>query len=330
MKAVHYNRNGGPEVMEYGSLPDPETGKDTVLIAVEWISIEGGDLLNRQVTPPPHTPFVPGYQAAGTVAAVGADVTRFKVGDPVVGFNWSGSHAELFAVPEHYAYNVPDGLDLRHAATIPVAFGTAHDSLFEYGEMAEGDFVLVQGAAGGVGLAAVQFASQAGARVIGTASSRDRLDRIIPFGLHHGIDYKTEDIASRCKEITGGKGVDLVLDLAGGKGKEALMQAVRPHGRYCVIGASSGELPSFSFFELIRKALHVVGISFGRDMHTPRAHALLASIGEQMARGEIEMPIAAEFVLSDAVEAHRFVAEGHPFGRVVMRVDSGAHLAPYS
>ncbi|WP_039857503.1 quinone oxidoreductase family protein, partial [Novosphingobium pentaromativorans] len=99
MKAVYYFENGGPQVMQYGDLPDPEVGPGTVLIAVEWVSIEGGDLLNRLVAPPPSTPFVPGYQAAGTVIAAGSDVTRFKEGDKVVGFNWHGSHAELFAVP---------------------------------------------------------------------------------------------------------------------------------------------------------------------------------------------------------------------------------------
>jgi NADPH:quinone reductase-like Zn-dependent oxidoreductase len=320
MKAVHYSRNGGPEVMAFGDRPDPTVGDDTVLIAVEWISIEGGDLLNRLVSPPQHMPFVPGYQAAGTVAAVGSRVTRFRPGDRVVGFNWHGSHAELFAVPEHHAYPLPDNLDPRLAATIPVAFGTAHDSLHEYGAVKPGEAVLVQGAAGGVGLAAVQFAAKAGAVVIGTASGRDRLEKIVPFGLDHAIDYRTEDIAARCREITGGKGVDLVLDLAGGRGKDALLRAVRSHGRYAVIGAATGTLPSFGFFELIRGALHVIGISFGRDMHTARVHTLLADIFRQVVAGALRMPIAAEFALADAAEAHRFVAEGHPFGRVVLKV----------
>ena len=320
MKAVYYFENGGPEVMQYGDLPDPEVGPKTVLVAVEWISIEGGDLLNRLVSPPSKTPFVPGYQASGKVLAVGSEVTRFKEGDKVIGFDWHGSHAELFAVPEHYAYPVPEGLDLQQAATIPVAFGTAHDSLFHFGQVQPGEFVLVQGAAGGVGLAAVQLASQAGAVVIGTASSRERLERIVPFGLHHGIDYRTEDIAARCKEITGGNGVDLILDLAGGQGKDALISAIRPHGRYAVIGAATGNLPSFGFFELIRKAMHVYGISFGREMNTERAHALLADIARRMASGNLQMPIDAEFDLSDAVAAHRHVAEGHPFGRVLMKV----------
>lgn len=211
-------------------------------------------------------------------------------------------------------------MDLRLAAVVPVAFGTAHDALFEYGDMKSGDTVLIQGAAGGVGLAALQFAAKAGAVVIGTASGRERLERLVPFGLQHGIDYRSEDIAARCKEITEGKGVDLVLDLAGGQGKDVLLRAIKPHGRYAVIGAAGGTPPTFTFAELIRKALHVVGISFGRDMHTPRVHSLLAEIIGQVHEGKLQMPIAAEFALADAVEAHRFVAEAHPFGRVLMRV----------
>lgn len=322
MKAIHYARNGGPEVLEYGELSAPDIGSDTVLIAVEWVSIEGGDLLNRLVTPPPHVPFVPGYQAAGIVAATGDGVTRFKPGDRVVGFNWSGSHAELFAVPEHYAYAVPDGLELRLAATVPVAFGTASDALFEYGGLQRSETVLIQGAAGGVGLAAVQLAAQAGARVIGTASSSERLARIEPFGSHHGIDYRTENIATRCLDLTEGKGVDIVLDLAGGRGKDALIAALRPHGRYMVIGAATGELPSFGFFELIRHALCVHGVSFGRDMHTDRVRTLIADLFARMRDGTLTMPIDAEFALADAGAAHRHVAEHHPFGRVLLRANT--------
>lgn len=319
MKSVWYNENGGPEVLHYGELPDPAVGAKTVLIRVEVISIEGGDLLNRIHTPPRAVPFVPGYQAAGTVIAVGDQVSRFQPGDRVVGFDWNGSHAELFAVPEHYCYPIPEDMDLTLAAVVPIAFGTAYDALFTYGALQPGETVLVQGAAGGVGLAAVQLATQAGATVIGTACSPERLARVAALGMHHGIDYKQEDIAGRCREITGGKGVDLVLDLAGGQGKDALVDALRGHGRYAVIGAAEGTLPSFGFFELIRKAMQVIGISFGRDMHTPRVHALLAELFAKVHAGTLSMPIEREFALSEAVAAHRFVGESHPFGRVVMR-----------
>lgn len=319
MKAAYYFENGGPEVLQYGELPDPEVGPKTVLVRVAWISIEGGDLLNRIHTPPRTRPFVPGYQVAGTVEAVGSDVTRFKAGDKVVAFNWGGSHAELFATPEHYVYPVPAGADLRKVSTVPVAFGTAHDALFEYGGLKPGEHVLIQGAAGGVGIAAVQLAAQAGAVVIGTLSGVERRERLQQFGAHHLIDYKLENITERCNEITGGKGVDLVLDLAGGQGKDLLVAALKPHGRYAVIGAAEGTLPRFEFFELIRHAMHVIGISFGRDMHTPRAHALLDELIAKVASGELIMPIDREFALADVQDAHRHVAQGHPFGRVLMR-----------
>jgi len=319
MKAAWYSENGGPQVLQYGDLPDPEVKDDTVLIRVEWISIEGGDLLNRIHTPPASDHHIPGYQAAGTVEAVGAKVTRFKVGDKVVGFDWKGSHAQLFAVPEYYAYPLPGGMDLRTASVVPIAFGTAHDALFEYGGLKAGESVLVQGAAGGVGLAAVQLAARAGAVVIGTASSDARLDRVRELGMTHGINYREEDIAARCREITGGKGVDIVLDLAGGTGKDLLVKSLRAHGRYAVIGAAEGTLPSFDFFELIRKAMQVTGISFGRDMNTPRVHELLAQLLADVASGELVMPIEREFALSEVREAHEFVATQHPFGRVLMK-----------
>lgn len=318
MKAVFYSENGGPEVMTYGEHPDPEIGEHDVLVRNVAISIEGGDLLNRLLSPPERTPFVPGYQAGGVVEAVGAGVTRFSPGQRVVAFNWSGSHAEYMTAPEDFCFPVPDGLDMMIAASAPIAFGTAHDALVEYGQLRADETVLVQGAAGGVGLAAVQIAREIGATVIGTASSAERLQRIEQFGLDHGLDYRQDNIAERCLAITGGKGVDLALDLAGGKGKEMLVKALRPHGRYGAVGASTGDIPSFSFFELIGERLNVYGVSLGREMHTDRVRKVIATIFAKLADGTYRMPIDRVFSLSNAVEAHRYVAEGHPLGRVMM------------
>lgn len=319
MKAAFYTRNGGPEVLTYGEIDPPAMKPDTVLIRVHAVSIEGGDLLNRKVTPPRWSPYVGGYQAAGHVEAVGPAVTRFRPGEPVVGFNWSGSHAELFAVAEHHAYPVPAGLDLDLAATVPIAFGTASDSLFEFGRLQPGETVLIQGAAGGVGLAAVQLAHQAGAVVIGTAGGEERLARVAAFGMDHGIDYRHEDIADRALALTGGRGADLVLDLAGGGAIRALMNAARYRARFAVIGASSGDLPAFGFFDLIRKSLTLYGISFGAEMHGERAHSLLAMLFARVARGELLMPIDRVFPLSEAAAAHAYVGEARPFGRVLLR-----------
>lgn len=318
MKAIHYSENGGPEVMSYGDMPSPEVGDTDVLIQSEAISIEGGDLLNRLISPPAQVPFIPGYQAAGKVLAVGKEVTLFNVGQRVVAFNWNGSHAELFAAPEHYTYAIPDPLDTMLAASAPIAFGTAHDALIAYGKLEPGETVLVQGAAGGVGIAAVQIAKEAGAIVIGTSSSRERLDMLCEYGLDHGINYREEKIAERCLELTDGKGVDLVIDLAGGKGKDLLVKALRPHGRYGAVGASTGEIPSFSFFELIGEMLNVYGVSLGQEMHTQRVRDMVDLILAKLVDGTYRMPIDRVFPLSEAVSAHRYVATGHPFGRVMM------------
>jgi NADPH2:quinone reductase len=319
MKAVFYSENGGPEVMQYGDMPDPEIQDDSVLIRCEAISIEGGDLLNRLIAPPAHTPFIPGYQAAGVVEAIGPSVSRFQKGDRVVAFNWSGSHAELFCAPESFTYAIPDALDLSLAAVAPIAFGTAYDALVEYGNLQPGETVLIQGAGGGVGLAAVQIAKAAGAIVIGTASSDERLERIRPFGMDHGINYREEDIAEKCLAITDGKGIDLAVDLAGGKGKDLLVKALRPHGRYAAVGAATGDIPSFSFFELIGEMLNVFGVSLGSEMHTDRVREMVGDIFQKLEDGTYRMPVDKTFALSDAVAAHRYVAEAHPFGRVIMK-----------
>jgi NADPH:quinone reductase-like Zn-dependent oxidoreductase len=313
-----YSKNGSPEVLEYRDAPDPTLGPDQVLIRVKAISIEGGDLLNRRLVPPPSFPHIGGYQAAGIIEATGSDVTGLSVGQHVVAFNWAGSHAELFCVPTHYVYSLPESLDFELASTIPVPFGTADDSLFEFGGLAAGETVLIQGAAGGVGIAAVQLAGRAGATVIGTSSSDERLSRLRSLGMDHGINYRSEDIAERALELTGGKGVDLVVDLAGGNAVDDLFKAVRYRGRIAVVGASSGDLPSFGFFDIIRKSLTLAGVSFGREMHLPRVHRMLDGLIDEVATGKLHMPIDRTFPLSEAAAAHWYAEEAHPFGRVLM------------
>ncbi len=299
MKAAVIHQQGGPEVLRYEDMPDPVAGAGDVVIDVEVISLEGGDLLNRSILPVASFPHVIGYQAAGRIASVGAGVTRFKAGDRAVCFALSGSHAEKFCVPEHHAFAVPDALDLRIAATMPVTFGTADDALFEAGDLKVGETVLIQGGAGGVGLAAIQLAKAAGARVFATARS------------HHA-----EVIAAE----TGGRGVDLVVDLVGGDAAmvSKLISAVAYRGRLSVVGLSSGEAPSIPFWEIVPRNMAVLGVLFGAEMHTERAHAMLERHMRDTAAGKLTMPIAAEFPLAEAAAGHRFVEETRPFGRVLL------------
>ena len=318
MKAAVYYVNGSPSVLRYENVPIPILGANDVLIRVESISIEGGDILTRKLVAPPAPPHIVGYQAAGVVIKTGAEARRFAVGQRVAACNWAGSHAELFAVPEHYVYPVPDDLDIKIASTVPVTFGTADDALFEFGRLRAGETVLINGGAGGVGLAAIQLAKAMGARVIATASTDERLSRLYEFGIDDGINYKTTDLVSKALKLTGDRGVDLLVDLAGGSGATILAHAVRYRGRFAVVGAASGDLPTFGFMDIVARSLTMYGISFGQEMHLDRVHTMLDGHMRSAAEGRLRMPIDQSFPLASAAAAHEYVQVGHPFGRVVM------------
>jgi NADPH2:quinone reductase len=209
MKAAVYYENGGPEVLKYEEAPDPACHRAGIIIRVEAVSIEGGDTLNRWRGPLVTHPHIVGYQAAGTIVEVGEEVHHLKVGQRVATVNNFGSHAELRSVPARNAWLVPDGLDIGKASVIPVAFGTADDCLFNAGHLKAGQTVLVQAGASGVGVAAIQLAKRAGARVLATASSDERLARLKPLGLDEGINYRAEDVAKAVMRLTDNKGVNL-------------------------------------------------------------------------------------------------------------------------
>src|SRR5581483_6873157 len=176
VKAAVYYKTGAPDVFVYEDVPDPVAEPGGVVVDVEAISIEGGDTLNRAGGEMASVPHVVGYQCAGTIREVGAGVTDRQVGQRVVATMLWGSHAERVGVPSVLTWPVPDGADIVAAACVPVAFGTADDCLFEFGHLAAGETVLVQAGAGGVGLAAIQLAHRAGATVLATASSEERLE----------------------------------------------------------------------------------------------------------------------------------------------------------
>lgn len=319
MKAATYYHNGEPDVLTYQEVADPEVGPTTVLIRVAYAALQGGDLLNRRNTRPPgDAPHVVGYQAAGVIEAVGTEVVGLRPGDRVAGFAFAGSHAELFLVDGDHAYPIPEGLDLSVAAAVPVEFGTAHDGLFEYGRLKPGETVLVRGAAGGVGIAAVQLAHQVGAKVIAVAATPERLNRIATFGADYLIDYQTEDVVERVKALTAGRGVDLVLDMVGG---DPLFDACAFKGRYGLVGASGGASTKFGFAELLPQSLTVFSFMFGKEMGTPRVRTLMADLMARAGAGELTMPIERSFPLTDAGEAHAFAETARPLGRVLLSME---------
>ncbi|WP_305784039.1 quinone oxidoreductase family protein [Symbioplanes lichenis] len=320
MKAAVYYENGGPEVLRYEDVPDPEIRPGEVLLRIEAIGVQGGDLLHRQSTPLPRKPHVGGYQAAGTVEAVGAEVDAVRPGQRAVAFMPAGSHAELAAVPQRNVYAIPDALDPRLAAGIPVEFGTADDCLFEFGRLRKGETVLVQAAAGGVGLAAVQLAKAAGATVVGTASSAEKLARLGDYGLDHAINYREQDVVERIRELTGGRGVDVVVDPVGGRTLEGSIAALAYRGRISWVGQAGREAYAPQLGPLMGKNASLNGVYFGGEMaHDPeRTRALIERLIGRVAAGELTVVLDKEFPLAEAAEAHRYIESRAAFGRVLL------------
>ena len=242
MRAAVYYETGPPDVFRYEEIPDPECFPGAVVVQVEAISIEGGDTLNRLGGDMPAVPHVVGYQCAGTIIEVGEGVTDRHVGQRVVANSFWGSHAERFVTLSLLTWPIPEGGDIVACACVPVAFGTASDCLFEFGRLQAGETVLIQAGAGGVGTAAIQLAKRAGATVLATASSVERLERLTELGMDHGIDYSEDGWVDRVRELSGGWGVDLVVDPVGGKilqGSIACLGPARPCDQRRVRGPRS-------------------------------------------------------------------------------------------
>jgi NADPH2:quinone reductase len=320
MKAAIISRNGGPEVLSFEEVPDPVCADDGIVIDVETISIEGGDLLARAMTPPLSPAHVVGYIAAGTVRAIGAKVQGRTLGERVVTLNANGSHAQQRAVPAAMVWTIPEGLSTAEAACVPVAFATAHDCLFTAGDLKAGQTVLIHAGAGGVGMAAIQMAKQAGATVIATASSSDKLARLKDFGLDHGINYVEQDFVAEVLALTGKRGVEVVLDSVGGKTLADSVKVLGWRGRLVSVGIAGRGGSAISAFTLWARNNTLHGVLFATALQNeyPRAHALVGACLQRVASGALRVVIDRTFALADAAQAHAYIEGRHAFGRVVM------------
>jgi NADPH2:quinone reductase len=320
MKAAVYYETGGPEVLRYEDVPDPVCHPRGVVIDVAAIGIEGGDTGNRARGVMPARPHVVGYNCAGVVREVGAEVADRKVGDRVTALVPHGSHAERVGVPAAQTWLVPDGLSLEHAACVPVAWGTAHDCLFEFGRLARGETVLVQGAGGGVGLACVQLAKRAGATVLATAGSREKLERLAGFGVAHGINYRELDFVEAVRERTGGRGVDLVVDPVGGDTLQRSLLCLAYRGRAITVGNSSRGDLRVDPAPLSGGNRSLTGVFLGAEalFQPARVRAMLDGLLRDLARGELRVVVDRTFPLAEAAAAHAYVEGRAAFGRVVL------------
>lgn len=320
MKAAVYYETGTPDVFRYEEVADPQPGPGEILIAVEAVSIEGGDTLNRLGGAMTARPHIVGYQAAGTVIEVGDDVDRFALGDRVVTVGLSGSHAERRTAGQNFSWRIPDGLGTDEAACIPVPFGTAYDCLFEFGRLQPGETALIHAGAGGVGIAAIQMAKQAGARVLATASSDNRLDRLKPLGLDEGINYAATDFVAECRALTDGRGADVIVDSVGGSTLQRSLAALAYRGRCITVGDASrtlGEALDVSGIRANNQSL--TGVFLGGELFVgPRARAMIAEQIDAVAAGRLTVVIDRTFPLADAAAAHRYIESRQAFGRVLL------------
>lgn len=318
MKAVVYETPGAPDVLQYKDIVEPPCPPDGVLIKVEAISIEGGDLINRASALPPSTNHVPGYAAAGEIIAVGSQVHDRFVGQKVTSFDLSGSHAAMRAVKATRTWLVPEGLDMAAAAALPISFGTAYHSLFTRGRLAKGETVLIQGGAGGVGIAAIQLAHGSGATVIATVTGTERAERLAELGLHHAIDHRRDDVPGEVLRLTGGQGADLVVDPVGSTLKASL-ESLRPEGRLVFVGNAGRSPLDLDLWPALQANHTLLGVYMGTQLEKPDVHQTVAQMLERAASGELQVPIERSFALADAAAAHAYAENNSVLGRIVLR-----------
>ena len=340
MDSVVITRHGGPDVLTLRSSPTPSPGPGEIRIAVRAAGVNFADVLARMGLYPdaPRPPVVVGYEVAGVVDAVGADVTRFRAGDRVLALTRFGGYATHAIVPDGFAFPIPAALTDPEAAAIPVTYLTAAIALYRMANVAAGETVLVHGAAGGVGIAATQLAKLRGAVVIGTASA-SKHEAIRRFGVDHAIDYRTADVTAEARQITGQRGVDVILDPLGGRSFRTSYRLLAPMGRMVIYGVSSmavGEKRSFvraiatvlsmrSFWpiSLMNHNRGVFGLNVGhlwdqRDQLGGVMNQILADV----TAGRLVPIVARTFPLDQAADAHRFVHARQNVGKVVLTVEA--------
>jgi synaptic vesicle membrane protein VAT-1 len=336
MRQVWIPRKGGPEVLEVREAPDPEPKAGEVRIRVSASGVNFADCLARIGMYPdaPKLPAVMGYEVAGEVDRVGPGVQGLAVGTRVMAIPRFGGYTDRLVVPARQALPLPDGLSYEKAAAIPVNYLTAWIMLVEMGNVRAGETVLVHAAAGGVGQAALQICRWRGATVIGTAST-SKHERLKAASVAHCIDYGRQDFEAEVKRITGGKGVDIVLDAVGGQSFRKSYRSLAPLGRLFMFGVSSMSpseklnlgavikgllsMPSFRPIPMMNENRGVFGINLGHLMdQVDKLSAALQEVLALTAKGTLDPVVDKAFPFAQAGEAHRYIQERKNFGKVLL------------
>ncbi len=323
---IHFDAPGIPEVLYLTEGPRPAPGPGEVLIRVAAAGVNRPDLLQRQgaYPPPPSASPILGLEVAGTVAALGADVTRWQLGDRVCALTPGGGYAEYCVAPAAHCLPIPAGLSLIEAAALPETAFTVWGNLFFRGRLKAGESVLVHGGTSGIGTTAIQFAKAFGATVFATANGADKCTACRALGADTAIDYATMDFVAEVLRGTGGRGVDAVLDIVGGDYTPRNLAALATDGRLLLVGFQRGAAATIDLTAIMRKRLLVSGSMLRPQSHDEKA-ALATALGEQVwpliAAGRIKPLIHAHFPLASASEAHRLMASSAHIGKIVLTVD---------
>jgi NADPH2:quinone reductase len=324
MKAIVCKAWGAPDSLVLENLPDPVPGPGQAVVEVRAAGVNFPDVLTVQgkYQVRPELPFTPGNEFAGIVRAVGPGVDAYQAGDRVIGFTRTGAFAEQVLAPVGDLVPMPPGMDFEVAASISVTYGTAHHALLDRGALQAGETLLVLGAAGGVGLAAVEIGKLLGARVIAAASSDARLAVCRDHGADVLINYETQDLREAIRAATGGEGVDVILDPVGGKYSEPALRSIAWRGRHLVVGFANGEIPRLPWNLMLLKGASVVGVFWGAfQRREPQANAAaMRGMMEAMMEGKLRPLVSARYTLEETAQALNDMAARKVTGKVVVGV----------
>ncbi len=325
MIAIEISRPGDPDVLVPVERPTPIAGPGEVLIQVAAAGVNRPDVMQRRgrYPPPPGASDIPGLEVAGIVGALGEGVTGWRGGDRVCALVSGGGYAEYCVAPAAQCLPVPDGVDLVDAAAIPETFFTVWTNVFERGKLRPGETLLVHGGSSGIGTTAIQIAHARGARVFVTAGSREKCHACERLGAERGIDYKVEDFVAVVKQLTGGRGVDVILDMVGAEYFARNLEALAVDGRLVEIATQRGAKAELNIAVLMQRRLTITGSTLrirSIEQKGAIADALRREVWPLLESGAVKPIIHARFPLREAAAAHRLMESGAHIGKIVLVV----------
>jgi NADPH2:quinone reductase len=323
MKAILCKSWGLPDTLVVEELPDLTPGPGQIVIDVQAAGVNFPDVLiiQNKYQFKPELPFTPGSELAGVIRVVGDGVSHLKAGDKVLAFVSQGAFAQQIAVPAQLVMPMPPGLDFDTAAAVTLTYGTSHHAVVDRAQLKAGETMLVLGAAGGVGLAAIEIGKALGARVIAAASSDEKLAVCKEHGADATINYSTQDLREAIKVATDGKGPDVIYDPVGGIYAEPAFRSIAWRGRYLVIGFANGEIPKLPLNLPLLKGASLVGVFWGEfAKREPKANlAAMQQLMGWMAEGKIRPHISGRYALADTPRALNDMAARKVTGKVVIQ-----------